>query len=241
MTVGRAALRDLALLVPYESGQVVLDDEEGPIVVARRGEPGDPGLRVEFSMDVGSKHLGHVALWPLEHGRLGKSRAVIEELLRAVTLAYDNIALLRSVAGRAVEEERMRLARDLHDDFGPSLASLGLRIDIVLQESSTDEALARHLETMRRSVTALVEDIRRAAADLRHAPPRTLTEEANRVAGDVATDGPAVLINIDERRPPRTALAADLAAILSEAMRNATLHAGARSIRIEGYVDRDEG
>ena len=58
VTVGRAALRDLALLVPYESGQVVLDDEEGPIVVARRGEPGDPGLRVEFSMDVGSKHLG---------------------------------------------------------------------------------------------------------------------------------------------------------------------------------------
>lgn len=46
VTVGRAALRDLALLVPYASGQVMLNDEDGPIVVARRGSPGNQESRV---------------------------------------------------------------------------------------------------------------------------------------------------------------------------------------------------
>jgi hypothetical protein len=96
----------------------MLNDEDGPIVVARRGSSGNQESRVEFSMDVGSRRLGHIALWPLEGDKLSKSQPVIEELHRPVILAYDNIALLRNIASRAVEGESTRLARDLHDDFG---------------------------------------------------------------------------------------------------------------------------
>ena len=241
VSVGRAALRDLALLVPYEAGQVVLLDEEGPVVVASRGPTGDLDSPTLYPMEVGSRRLGHLALWPADGDNLSTYRGIIEELLRPVVLAFDNIALLRSVAARAVQEERARLARDLHDDLGPSLASLGLGLDSAILEDATGEHLARRLETMRRSVTDLVERIRQIAADLRHDPQKSLIEQANRIAAEIGADGPAVIVDIDERRPPRPVIAGDLGAIMQEAIRNATLHAGARSIRLEGYVDRERG
>ncbi len=111
VSVGRAALRDLALLVPYGAGQVVLNDEHGPVVVARRGTPGDLNSETLYPMDVGSRRLGHVALWPADDQGLSPYRSIVEELLRPVTLAYDNIALLRSVAGRAVQVARPPGAR----------------------------------------------------------------------------------------------------------------------------------
>jgi signal transduction histidine kinase len=241
VSVGRAALRDLALLVPYEAGRVVLNDDYGPVVVARRGTPGEDGSQSVFTMAVGLTRLGDVELWPRNGESLAEHRGLIEELLRPVTLAYDNIALLRSVAGRAVQEERLRLARDLHDDLGPSLASLGLGMDMAILQEETGENLARHLETMRRSVTDMVETIRLTAADLRHDPGRSLTERANRIAAEIGADGPAVIIDLDERRPPRPVIADDLTAILKEAVRNAAVHAAARAVRIEGYVDRERG
>ena len=241
VSVGRAALRDLALLVPYESGRVVLNDKDGPVVVARRGAPTDDGSETTFQMTVGTRKLGAVSLWPPKDGDLSRYREVILELLRPVTLAYDNIDLLRSVAGRAVQEERTRLARDLHDSVGPSLASLGLGLDMAIQQRETGIDLARQLEAMRRSVTDMVESIRHTAADLRHDPVKSLTEQANRIAAQIDADGPAVIVDIDERRPPRPVMAADLGAILQEAVRNAAIHSGARSIRIEGVVDRESG
>ena len=241
VSVGEAALRDLALLVPFIGGIVTLNDEDGPVVVARRGSPGSNDERSLFPIGLGDRVLGHVALWPLPDDPLEPRRGVIEEVLGPVTLAFDNILLLRSIAGRAVQEERIRLARELHDDVGPALASLGLGIDVALQQPGTTADAARHLEGLRRSVTSLTEDVRRTVADLRHDPVRSLVEQAHRLVGEVDGDGPSVLVDLDERRTPRAALATQLTAIMTEAVRNAVEHAEARSIRIEGTVDRDRG
>jgi signal transduction histidine kinase len=99
----------------------------------------------------------------------------------------------------------------------------------------------RHLESVRNAVTALLEDVRATVADLRHEQVDSLVEQAYQLASEVGADGPAVLVDIDEHRPPRAAVAAEVGAIMAEALRNAVEHAEAKSIRIEGYVDRDRG
>lgn len=241
VSVGQAALRDLALAVPFRAGQVAIIDEEGTMVVARRGEPSPRGEPSSFPMQLADRKIGHVSLWPVEGSDLEARRGTIEAALRPVTLAYDNILLLRSIAHRAVQEERVRLARELHDEIGPSLASLGLGIDIAIQQQDPAPDLARHLETLRRSITSLVERVRATVSDLRHDSVDSLVEKALTLAAEVGVNGPAVVIEIDERRPPRASIAPDLNAILTEAVRNALEHADARAIRISGYVDRDRG
>jgi signal transduction histidine kinase len=196
--------------------------------------------RSVFPIDVGDRHLGHAALWPAQGQPLEAHREVVAELLRPVSLAFDNILLLRSIARRAVQEERIRLSRDLHDDVGPKLASLGLGIDMAIQHESNPDHI-RHLESVRSAVTALLEEVRATVADLRHEQVDSLVEQAYQLAAEVGADGPAVLVDIDEHRPPRAAVAAEVGAIMAEAIRNAVEHAEAKSIRIEGFVDRDQG
>ena len=163
---------------------------------------------------------------------------MIDETLRPATLAFDNIALLRSIAGKAVQEERTRLSRELHDEVGPALASLGLGIDMAIFMPDATPEIARQLESIRRGITSLTEDVRRTVADLRHEPVQSVIEHANRLVAEAGVDGPSMLIDIDERRTPRGEVTTQLAAIMAEAVRNALEHANARTIKIGGEVNR---
>ena len=70
----------------------------------------------------------------------------------------------------AREEERRRLRRDLHDGLGPTLAGVGLGLDIAagLVDSDPDHA-RRLLADLKAETTAAVDDVRRLVYDLR--PP----------------------------------------------------------------------
>ena len=241
VTVGEAALRDLALVVPFDAGEVVMKDEEGTLVVARRGTTSDTGQPETFAMDVAGRSVGTLALWPRPGAGLADHRDTVETALRPVALAFDNIVILKEIARKAVAEERIRVARDLHDDIGPSLASLGLAIDMAIHQYEPDERLARHLESVRRHATSLVENVRRTVSDLRHDTADSLVEQAHQVAAEAGADGPSILVEISELRPPRPPMANQLGAIMSEAVRNAFAHAEARVVRLSGVVDRDKG
>ena len=94
---------------------------------------------------------------------------------------------------------------------------------------------------MRETVTELVEEVRSTVTHLRSEEGSSLLDHAYSLAADTPATGPSFVIDLDEIEPLRPREAVELAAIMTEAVRNAVEHAEAAVIRIEGLVHRDRG
>lgn len=241
VTVGRAALRDVAATVPYASGSVGIVEPGGETTVATRGQAPAGSTGTEYPIELDGDRLGTLTLWPMAGADLELHRAEIEQALRPVALAFDNVLLLQTIAHRSVREERMRVARELHDEIGPLLVSVGLGLDVAIRDSSVDEDTTKHLEGLRETVGKLVDDVRRTVTILRSTQAASLAEHAHALAADADSDGPSIVVDITEERRLGEREIAQLTAIMTEAVRNAVEHAGATVVRIEGSVDRDRG
>ncbi len=238
--VGEAALEGLSRIIPLKAGLTALASDTGPVVVARRGAEGPNDVKTSIPLQVGNRDVGLIVLTTDEE-LTPLQRSLAENSVRPVSLAFANVQLLQDIARRAIKEERHRLARELHDEIGPSLASLGLAVDLAMLQNPTEPAISGHLQSLRASVGGLVDEIRSTVADLREDEQPSLTEAIQRTlrkAGDIE---PTIVVELDEQRPPRPSIAADIAAITTEALRNAIIHSEASTVTVKGVSDFDKG
>ena len=238
--VGADTLDTILERFPGSSGNLAVEGENGPVVLASRGIPVEDGHVHTLPLHTSDTVVGTLQLTtsePLSPKELAETEAIIHP----VSVAFANLQLLQDIVGSAVAEERIRLAREMHDEIGPSLASLGLALDMTaMQQEVEHPEVAADLLVLRSNVTKLVEDVRASVADLRNAPGPTLT--ARVLQGISNLDGdPPVIVDLEERRPPRPALIGDLVSIITEAARNAHLHSDANKVVISGQVDRSFG
>lgn len=239
--VGNAALNSVRGVVPFKAAILSLSSENGLVAVARAGEPKDGLKQSAFSMEAGGRQVGALVVGT-DRDLTSIQRDSIEAVLQPAALAFSNVLLLQKIARTAIREERTRLARELHDDIGPSLASLGLALDLASIQYPTEPALGAHLQELRAGVGQLVEDIRTTVTDLRSADDvPSLGEVVNRLGRFDSDNAPTILFQVNELNQPRPSLASELNAIVSEAIRNAIHHANASTITISGVLDFAEG
>ncbi|MCL6432164.1 MAG: HAMP domain-containing protein [Anaerolineae bacterium] len=136
---------------------------------------------------------------------------------------------------RGQEEERKRLARELHDDTVQSLIVLGQQVDRIHRAGLRDpEACHGQLALVRQGIRNLVHGIRRMIGDLR---PSYLDDlglvpalEALVQAGSSTYQGELATSGEQRRLPPDVELA--IFRIVQEALRNVEQHARARHVSV---------
>ncbi len=237
--VGAETLDTILTRLPGSAGKLSIRGDDGLVTLAARGVPDPGGHTHQLPITTVDSSVGMMELItpePLGDG----DRQEVEAYLRPLGIAFANLQLLQDIAGSAVAEERVRLAREMHDDIGPSLASLGLALDMAAMQEPNNPEAAADLKVLRSNVTKLVEDVRAKVEDLRSTPGPTLT--ARVLQSTSSFEGkPPIVVDLDERRPPRSALIGDLTSIVTEAARNAHTHSQASQIVISGRIHRDWG
>lgn len=138
-----------------------------------------------------------------------------------------------------IEEDRRRLAADLHDEFGQTLTGLHLWVESVKNSLTPDQALQKEAcDRMSQLIGRMVENLRKIASELR---PDMLDHMGLAAAAEwcvsefrSAPEAPEVefeAVGFKERRlDPQVEIV--LYRILQEALNNAAKHSGAKRVGV---------
>jgi signal transduction histidine kinase len=162
----------------------------------------------------------------------------LAQAIHARALAED-LAESRGKAIAAIEDERRRLRRDLHDGLGPTLTGVAYAADAARNVMVEDPAAADDLLAQLRLDTAsAISEIRRLVEGLR--PPaldqlglvQSIRQQAGRM---LAADGRLLEVGIDAAEPlPALPAATEVAAyrIVIEALTNIARHSSASNAQV---------
>jgi signal transduction histidine kinase len=166
----------------------------------------------------------------------------VRSVAAPAALRLEAALLFDEVRSLATNEERQRLAREIHDGVAQELVMVGYGIDNALATlpSGSDES-AKELRMLRAEVTRVITELRMSLFELRsevdrHGGLAAAIAEYARAVG--AQAGLRVHLSLDEStaRLP-TATEAELLRIAQEAVTNARKHAGAANLWVTCTVD----
>lgn len=191
----------------------------------------------------GEKVFGALGLFTVKEKRTFSDRdvAVVAGVARQAAVAIENARLyesMRSYARHIIiaqEEERKRMARELHDDTAQALVALSRQLDALLSaDDQAPERIKQRLEELRQLTAGISHGVRRFSQDLR---PSTLDDLGLRPTLEGLTaklseeDGIDARLEVlgDERRlSPETELV--LFRIAQEALTNVRKHSQATEV-----------
>lgn len=166
----------------------------------------------------------------------------LERCRKAIAQAGPRLAsalLFDDVRRLATTDERMRLAREIHDGIAQDMASVGYAIDDIARDA--DPGTATRLASLREHLGGLVSDLRLSIFDLRAGVDesvglaRTLGDYVQRVGPQA---GLIVHVSMDDS-PHRLPVATEveLLRIVQEAVTNVRKHARAKNLWLSVEVD----
>jgi signal transduction histidine kinase len=207
-------------------------------------------------LDLGLAAVSSVVKSDLVVGRLvfGFQREVTSDdmplsdvIARLVAARLDHAASAERMRDSAVGQERIRVARDLHDGLLQSLTGAALQLESVHRLIGNDDDTARArvrnvqqvIETDQRELRSFITQLRPEEAPARSASLMARLESLSlrferqwNVAVTVEVDPPAPALS--------ESLAAEIFNIVNEAASNAAKHAGGSHIAVDVRVGDDE-
>ncbi|HEM61867.1 MAG TPA: GAF domain-containing protein [Chloroflexi bacterium] len=192
----------------------------------------------------GGKVFGTLTVLTLKERRSFSDRdvTVLSAVARQAAIAIENARLyenMRSFAKQcltAQEQERKRMARELHDDTAQSLVALSRQLDALLVNSEVERSspVKARLRELRELAAQISQDVRRFSQALR---PSTLDDLGllptlegltNRMSEDDHIDARLEVVGTPRRLSPEAELI--LFRIAQEALTNVRRHSGATEV-----------
>ena len=168
--------------------------------------------------------------------------AVLAEFSQQLAIGIDNARWFSRIGTLAAEQERSRIARDLHDRVGQSLALVGFELDRVAKKDAGPE-ITKHLLDLRETVRAVVSELRETLYDLR----TDVSEErdlslAMRDFLDRVGQRSGLAIDFEHHVTRRLPLNVEREVwrIAQEAVFNAERHARASTVKVAWRCDDDD-
>jgi signal transduction histidine kinase len=249
------AVRDI---VPCENVSVLLLDSSGETLIVRGSterarigeridrdvEPEDGRLRLPLAS--GASTLGAIEL-RLRDGQLTEERGealriLADQAASAIERAelYANLEAFTEQLMSADEEQRRRLARDLHDGIAPILVSAYQHLQM-LYANTPAEQRGGQLEKSVQHLRKAIQETRGLIAGLRPATlddlglAGALTAEAQEMAKDAGWE---LVTEVEDSGALSLEAEATLFRVLHEALENVKTHASAQRVR---FVLRPSG
>jgi signal transduction histidine kinase len=155
-------------------------------------------------------------------------------------LALDNARWFARLRTVGAEEERNRLARDLHDQVGQALAFLAFELDRLIRVDGRGDPVGADLERLRDEVRHIVAEVRETLYDL-----RTDVSESQDIAAALrlvarrleARSGISVKVTSESDRRLPLPQEREFFRIGQEAMVNGERHAEASNIAVTWWSD----
>ena len=168
-------------------------------------------------------------------------------LVRTALRAQENrVAQQRAEAEAVAEQERVRIARDMHDVVAHSLAVVVAQADGARYAAASDPSVATDaLGTISTTARAALSDVRLLLTQLRHSEgdgPQPTLADLEQLYAQLRAAGVELVVDVDPAWPGTPPASIQLAVfrILQEALTNALRHGGAGpvDVRLAWHANR---
>ena len=161
-----------------------------------------------------------------------------------VALAVDNARWFGRLRTMGADEERTRIARDLHDRIGQSMAFLAFEVDRLIKRHGEGSDVGPALDQLQHDVRNVIREIRDTLSDIRtdvsdaRGLEETITTFSERLA---ERSGLQIALDIDSSERLPIMQEREIWRIAQEALVNVERHADASAVNVRWTSDGEHG
>lgn len=185
-----------------------------------------------------------IGLIALEHTDFAhftvRDAEVLEGFAAPAALSIDNARWFARLRTVGADEERTRIARDLHDRIGQSLAYLAFELDRIVEKDEVGDPISEPIKQLREDVRGVIREVRDTLYDLRTdvSETQSLAVVLEQYAARVA-DRARISIQVDAEDGHRLPVLQEreMWRVAQEALANVERHAQATAVRVVWRCD----
>ena len=120
------------------------------------------------TLDMGGQPVGRLMLGNARKRFLQQDLQWLERIVRHLGQPLQNLFVLRHIRAHAIEGERSRISREIHDGILQTLLSVDIQLNVMRRKVCTDpEEVAASLTSLQQTVRSETDELRRMVTDMR--------------------------------------------------------------------------